>query len=246
MAKFEIRNLRKNYVNDGKLLPVLCGIDMALEDGDFMVIAGQSGCGKTTLLRILAGLEEYDGGQLSTAGKMRIGMVFQEPRLMPWLSVYENVAFGVEKPDRARIMNLIGSVRLQGFENMKPAQLSGGMQHRTALARALALNPDVLLMDEPFAALDYFTRMTMQDLLIELYLREKVTVVFVTHSIDEALILGRHVALLGKGRISDTYDLSSYAYPRDITLPEIAEMRKKILSRIMAPQSRVLSKEDTQ
>ncbi|WP_303295998.1 ABC transporter ATP-binding protein, partial [Pyramidobacter piscolens] len=175
MARYELVGLRKSFDLGGEKLPVLRGLDLTLEDGDFVVVAGRSGCGKTTLLRILAGLESYEG-EVRAPERARVGMVFQEPRLMPWLSVYDNVAFGVEKPERARIMELIRAVRLDGFENVRPAQLSGGMQHRAALARALALDPGVLLMDEPFAALDYFTRMTMQELLVELYQRTGVTV----------------------------------------------------------------------
>ena len=152
---------------------------------------------------------------------------------MPWLSVYDNVAFGVEKPERERIMELIHAVRLDGFESVRPAQLSGGMQHRAALARALALEPGVLLMDEPFAALDYFTRMSMQELLVELYQRTGVTVVFVTHSIDEALLLGRRVVVLDRGVIDAHYDLGSLPYPRDLSLPEVGRLRREILARIM-------------
>lgn len=232
MARYELVGLRKSFDLGGEKLPVLRGLDLTLEDGDFVVVAGRSGCGKTTLLRILAGLESYEG-EVRAPERARVGMVFQEPRLMPWLSVYDNVAFGVEKPERARIMDLIRVVRLDGFENVRPAQLSGGMQHRAALARALALEPGVLLMDEPFAALDYFTRMTMQELLVELYQRTGVTVAFVTHSIDEALLLGRRIVVLDRGVIDARYDLSSLPYPRDLSLPGVGGLRREILARIM-------------
>ena len=232
MARYEIVGLRKSFILGGEKLPVLRGLDLTLEDGDFVVVAGRSGCGKTTLLRILAGLESYKG-EVRAPERARVGMVFQEPRLMPWLSVYDNVAFGVEKPERERIMELIHAVRLDGFESVRPAQLSGGMQHRAALARALALEPGVLLMDEPFAALDYFTRMSMQELLVELYQRTGVTVVFVTHSIDEALLLGRRVVVLDRGVIDAHYDLGSLPYPRDLSLPEVGRLCREILARIM-------------
>jgi len=232
LARYELVGLRKSFDLGGEKLPVLRGLDLTLEDGDFVVVAGRSGCGKTTLLRILAGLESYEG-EVRAPERARVGMVFQEPRLMPWLSVYDNVAFGVEKPERARIMELIRAVRLDGFENVRPAQLSGGMQHRAALARALALEPGVLLMDEPFAALDYFTRMTMQELLVELYQRTGVTVAFVTHSIDEALLLGRRIVVLDRGVIDARYDLSSLPYPRDLSLPGVGGLRREILARIM-------------
>ena len=134
-------------------------------------------------------------------------------------------------------MELIRAVRLNGFERAKPSQLSGGMQHRAALARALALEPDVLLMDEPFAALDFFTRMSMQNLLLELYQRAKVTVVFVTHSIDEALLLGQRVVILDGGVAAENFDLTGFSYPRDISQPELAAVRKQILRRLVGSPS---------
>lgn len=231
MAEYEIRELRKSYFVNGTELPVLRGLDLSLPDGSFTAVVGRSGCGKTTLLRVLAGLEPY-GGSVRTSGRGRTGAVFQEPRLMPWLTVFDNVAFGVKNPDRSRIMDLIRAVRLEGFESARPAQLSGGMQHRAALARALAVDPDVLLMDEPFAALDFFTRMAMQELLIDLYKKSGVTVVFVTHSIDEALLLGRRVVVLDGGVAAEIHDLKNFSYPRDLSLPELTELRRKILNRL--------------
>jgi sulfonate transport system ATP-binding protein len=236
MAEYRIADLRKTYRVGGAEVPVLRGLNLECENGSFTVIVGRSGCGKTTLLRILAGLESSDSGSVLTSGRGRTGMVFQEPRLMPWLSVYDNVAFGVRTSERAKIMELIQAVKLNGFEDARPSQLSGGMQHRAALARALALEPDVLLMDEPFAALDFFTRMSMQNLLLELYLRTKVTVVFVTHSIDEALLLGRRVVILDGGVAAENFDLRGIPYPRDLSQPDLAALRRQILKRLVGSQ----------
>ncbi len=238
MAEYGIYNLYKSYCVDGAEVPVLRGLNLQFENGSFTVIVGRSGCGKTTLLRILAGLESCTGGCVRSSGGRRASMVFQEPRLMPWLSVEHNVAFGVKKPDRAKIRKLIAAVGLEGFEKARPSQLSGGMKQRAALARALAPDPDVLLMDEPFAALDFFTRMTMQNLLLELYRRSKITVVFVTHSIDEAILLGQRIVILKGGIAADSFDLSGFAYPRDPALPQLASLRRQILRRIVGEEGR--------
>ena len=237
MAEYGIFDLYKSYFVDGREVPVLRGLNLKFENGSFTVIVGRSGCGKTTLLRILAGLESCTAGRVLSPGGKRVSMVFQEPRLMPWLSVRRNAAFGVKRPDRGKIDALIAAVGLAGFEEALPSQLSGGMKQRTALARALAPDPDVLLMDEPFAALDFFTRMTMQNLLLRLYRRSKITVVFVTHSIDEAILLGRRIVSLKDGVAADRFDLSGFPYPRDPALPELAALRRTILKRIVGEEA---------
>jgi ABC-type nitrate/sulfonate/bicarbonate transport system ATPase subunit len=189
--------------------------DLAVAENDFITILGPSGCGKSTLLRIVAGLDVptagevlLDGRRISGPGADR-GMVFQSYTLFPWLSVLDNVCFGLRERGLARAQQLeiahafINKVGLVGFEQHYPKQLSGGMQQRTALARALANNPRMLLMDEPFGALDHQTRELMQELLLGIWEAEAVTVLFVTHDIDEAVFMGSRAVVMSArpGRI---------------------------------------------
>ncbi len=199
-AGAEIADLHKGYRLKDRAVPVLTGLDFVQRDG-VTVVLGPSGCGKTTLLRLIAGMEAPDAGAVRVRGAGSIGMVFQEPRLMPWLTASQNVAFGQRRGrcDSARLLALTG---LAGFEDALPHQLSGGMQHRVALARALANGPALVLMDEPFAALDQHTREDMQDLLLHVQRTTGMNVLFVTHSLDEALYLGDRVVVLNGGRIA--------------------------------------------
>lgn len=199
-AGAEIANLHKGYRVRGRAVPVLTGLDLVQRDG-ITVVLGPSGCGKTTLLRLVAGMDAPDAGVVRVRGNGRTGMVFQEPRLMPWLTAAQNVAFGQRRGrcDSARLLALTG---LAGFEDALPHQLSGGMRHRVALARALANGPSLVLMDEPFAALDHQAREGMQDLLLDLQRTTGMNVLLVTHSLDEALYLGDRVVVLDGGRIA--------------------------------------------
>jgi len=189
--------------------------DLDVAENDFVTILGPSGCGKSTLLRIVAGLDRQTAGEALLDGR-RIegpgadrGMVFQSYTLFPWLSVLDNVCFGLKERGLARAEQLaaaqgyIEQVGLKGFEQHYPKQLSGGMQQRTALARALANRPRMLLMDEPFGALDHQTRELMQELLLGIWERERTTVLFVTHDIDEAVFMGSRVVVMSArpGRI---------------------------------------------
>ncbi|GAB7090623.1 ABC transporter ATP-binding protein [Halorubrum luteum] len=199
----EARDLTKRY--DETL--VFEELDLRVSPGEVCCLLGPSGCGKTTLLHLLAGLEQPTDGRVEIGGDpvtgpdYRWGVVFQDPLLYPWLTVRENVAIGPklrgEKPDEAHIDELIELVGLDGFADADPASLSGGMAQRASLARTLANDPDVLLLDEPFSALDQLTKMQLQDELLRIVEEIGVTAVFVTHDIDEAVYLGDRVAVMG-------------------------------------------------
>lgn len=313
----------------GRCLPVLKGLDLELENQGITVILGRSGCGKTTLLRLIAGLEKADSGEIcwtdlpGRGGKAnggpaadektkydgrevvdegnrkeavdkgnqkeavdernreyavdkenrkevvdeenrkeavdkgnqketedkgnhrwskrklegaghKIGLIFQEPRLMPWLTVEKNILFGVadKGKDREKLCRLLELTGLTGFEKAKPFQLSGGMQQRVALARALAYGPDFLLMDEPFAALDYFTRKQMQQELLKIHKLEKKGILFVTHSIEEALTLGTHLVILENGICSREYDLWDEPFPRDLLSKKMTRLKRELTAQI--------------
>ena len=215
-----IRGLRKNYQVSGRCLEVLKGLDLDLADEGITVVLGRSGCGKTTLLRLIAGLETADWGEI-TGGEMtdpgKIGVIFQEPRLMPWLSVERNILFGVKKKERnkEKLSYLLRLTGLTGFEKARPFQLSGGMQQRVALARALAYEPDFLLMDEPFGALDAQTRTQLQSELIKTWQEQKKTCFFITHDVEEAVILATKVIIMSArpGRVKKIVDIN-LPYPR--------------------------------
>lgn len=224
-----------------KRLMVLNGLTAEFPRQSITVVLGRSGCGKTTLLRILGGFEAYDRGTLSGPPHHKIGMVFQEPRLMPWLTVWKNITFGVPRGRMTLqdVQKLIDTVGLAGFEKAYPAQLSGGMQQRASLARVLAYDPELILMDEPFAALDHFTREVMQNELIRIYSLQKKSIVFVTHSIDEALLIGQKLIVLDQGRAEKEFSLSAFPYPRDVLSPELIGVKKSILATIKMQRSSI-------
>jgi ABC-type nitrate/sulfonate/bicarbonate transport system ATPase subunit len=217
----EVRGIRKTFRSRGRATLALDGVDLTVRTGEFVCLLGTSGCGKTTLLRTVAGLESPDAGEVRVNGKPVTGpgpdraMVFQQFALLPWADVIANVAFGLELrgvPRREReplARDLIRSVGLQGFEHHYPRQLSGGMQQRVGLARALAVDPAILLMDEPFGAVDEQTRRLLQEDLLSLLERTKKSVLFVTHSTEEAVLLGDRVALMTPrpGRVLETIDV---------------------------------------
>lgn len=227
----KIRDLRKSYQVSGHSLTVLNGLCLEAEEQGITVVLGRSGCGKTTLLRLAAGLETADSGWIEQAGH-KTGVIFQEPRLMPWLTVEKNILFGAGGKNREKLRNLLELTGLTGFEKARPAQLSGGMQQRAALARALAYEPDYLLMDEPFAALDYFTRAQMQQELLKIHRAEKRGILFVTHSIEEALTLGTHIVILEHGICKKEYHLEEIPFPRNVLSEEMIELKRELIERI--------------
>jgi sulfonate transport system ATP-binding protein len=238
----EIRNLAKSFIINGNRHPVFRGIDLTIEPGEFVVIVGESGSGKTTLLRIIAGLETADTGSVAVSGKhvdglnTECGVVFQEPRLLPWLLVRKNVSLGLElrhvpRPviDRT-VKEFLDLVGLGDFSSAYPSQLSGGMAQRVGIARALAINPQILLLDEPLGALDAMTRMRMQGELERIWQERKVTTVMVTHDIEEAVYLADKLVLMSSKRdgIREVIPVA-LPRPRDRASGEFAEVRAALL-----------------
>jgi sulfonate transport system ATP-binding protein len=218
----------------------LDGISLAVGEGEIVGVVGTSGCGKSTLLRLLAGLEKPTGGGAAFDGapiagpRDEIGVVFQEPRLMPWLTVEANVAFGIRHLPAAERKSRVGEtlerVGLAHFARALPRELSGGMAQRVALARALAARPKVLLLDEPFSALDAFTRLAMQEHLLELWSYDKPTFVLVTHDIDEALALADRIVLMRghPGRVHREFSVD-LPRPRGRTAPRFLAWKEEVL-----------------
>lgn len=226
-------HLKKSFALDGGRLEVLSDVSFTAPAGKITVIVGKSGCGKTTLLKTVGGLYVADSGTLVMAENCKTAFVFQEARLMPWLNVRKNIEFGLKSNEirHDKTMSLIETVGLIGFEKAYPRQLSGGMQQRVALARALNYAPSFLLMDEPFAALDYFTRENMQKELLRICRTEHLGALFVTHSIDEALLIGDYILILEKGRIRKEYALPE-SEGRDLLSDETIALKKDILAHI--------------
>ena len=227
-AKVRLRGLAKSFSVKGRRVDALAGIDLDIQVGEFLCVVGPSGCGKTTLLRILAGLEQQTSGSIEvgrdqTSSRPLNSMVFQEQSIFPWLSVRDNVAFGLKaqgvgRRDRYRIVEpFIRKVGLTGFEDALPHQLSGGMKQRVSIARAFANDPEMLLMDEPFAALDEQTKLILQAELLRIWDELRKTVIYVTHSIDEAIVLADRILVMSArpGRIKDILDVGQvFGRPR--------------------------------
>jgi len=243
MALLEIKGLNKLFWADGKEMEVLREINLSIRENEFICFIGPSGCGKTTLLRIIAGLEEPTSGTVSLAGDLitgpgpERGMVFQEYSLFPWRTVLDNIAFGLELKGvpaderRTQSRQYLKMVGLERFEARYPHELSGGMKQRVAIARALVNDPKALLMDEPFGALDAQTRNIMQSELLRIWEEEKKTVVFVTHSVDEAIFLADRIVTMSArpGRVKEVIEIT-LPRPRNRTSSEVNKIRDRILS----------------
>ena len=246
--KLKVEHLNKVFEKkqrSGKDVEALRDIDLEVAKSEFVVIVGPSGCGKSTLLNIIGGLEEategtvtVDGKEVSGPGADR-GMVFQGYSLFPWLNVQKNVEFGMKmqkvpaKERQEKALEIIELVGLKGFEQALPGQLSGGMKQRVAIARTLAADPEVLLMDEPFGALDAQTRVVMQELLADVSRRTKTTVLFITHDIDEAILLGHRIYVMSRrpGTIREVLD---------VELPEERNHNVLTSSKFLELKSRIM------
>lgn len=237
-----VRNLSKSFTLNGQRLSVLKELGLEISGGECVAIVGQSGSGKTTLLRVVAGLEAPDEGEVLIDGAPVHGVgtdravIFQEPRLLPWLTVVGNVAFALEargvrkREAEEKARRYIKLVGLEDFETALPRQLSGGMAQRVGIARALIVQPEILLLDEPFGALDAMTKITMQEELARIWREEKVTMVMVTHDLEEAIYLADRVVVLpkeraGKMRVIDI-DLPR---PRDRSESRFVRHREELL-----------------
>ena len=242
-VKIRLRGVRKQFiVRGGNKVDALAGIDLDIKTGEFFCIVGPSGCGKTTLLRILAGLETRSAGAIEVAREFASArgsrgsvserplnsMVFQEQSIFPWMSVRDNIAFGLKarglgKKERYAIVEpFIKKVGLGGFENALPHQLPGGMKQRVSLARAFANDPEVMLMDEPFSALDEQTKIILQGELLRIWEETQKTVLYVTHSIDEAIVLADRILIMSArpGRIKEILDIDT-VFPRPRNVDEV-------------------------
>jgi ABC-type nitrate/sulfonate/bicarbonate transport system ATPase subunit len=240
VEQLEIIELNKQFIIEQKPLPVLENINLSVKSGEFVSIIGSSGCGKTTLLRIILGLDtDYSGRVLLNGEQIRgtgleRGVVFQEHRLLPWLTVEDNVAFGLHKLPAAERAPLIKQhlalVGLTGFEKAFPYQLSGGMAQRVAIARALVNRPELLLLDEPLGALDALTRIYMQEELEKIWRKEKISMLMITHDVEEAVYLGDRVVIMSSrpGIIKKIIPVE-LPRPRDRGSPDFARLKEALL-----------------
>jgi ABC-type nitrate/sulfonate/bicarbonate transport system ATPase subunit len=240
-----VRGVTKRFTIGDDEIEALARVDFSIDAGQFVCLIGASGCGKSTLLRIVAGFEEPTAGDVSTGGKPVTGpgsdrgMVFQDYALFPWMTVRQNISFGPRQRDLPRqeieetTQEFLKLVGLERFADRYPSQLSGGMKQRVAIARVLANNASTLLMDEPFGALDALTREQLQRELLQIWARTKVTVIFVTHSVEEAVLLADRVLVMsaGPGRIANDI-MIDLPRPRDVSSPEFNAVRRDVARRL--------------
>ncbi|MBS0640066.1 MAG: ABC transporter ATP-binding protein [Proteobacteria bacterium] len=240
MTTVTVRGLGKTYADGTEALR---GVDVHADEGEIVALLGGSGCGKTTLLRLVAGLDVASTGTISLGGEVvsgthpAVSAVFQEPRLLPWLSVGDNIGFGgrrLAKAERqARVDGLLARIGLPGAGGRWPRELSGGQQQRVAIARALIGHPGVLLLDEPFSALDTFTRGTLHDLVLSLWRELRPTIVMVTHDIEEAVVLADRIVVMKPhpGRVQEIMQVD-LPRPRDRLAPQFDLMKRNVLRAI--------------
>ena len=247
----DITKVDKRYPNG---LLALSGLDLKVAEGEILAIVGGSGCGKSTLLRLISGLDLPTAGVVKLDNspvlgpRAEIGLVFQEPRLMPWLTIDQNVAFGIRHlpaaEQKARVSEALARVGLASHQGHWPRELSGGQAQRAALARALVGRPKVLLLDEPFSALDALTRSDLQDHLLDLWAYDRPTMVLVTHDIEEALVLADRIVVMqpnpGRVRVEATPPL---ARPRDRLDPEFVQWKYRLLAELDRASRRATGEE---
>jgi ABC-type nitrate/sulfonate/bicarbonate transport system ATPase subunit len=245
----EIGRVSKSFALNATTVEALRDISLVVEPGAFVTLVGPSGCGKSTLLRLIAGLDSADGGNIRVGGRpvsgpgLDRGMVFQDHRLFPWLTVERNILLGLRKalypePHKRKIVrDLIALVGLTGFEHAQPHQLSGGMSQRAAIARALAPRPDVLLLDEPFGALDSLTRTHLQTEFLRIWRHEGITMLMVTHDVEEAVFLSDRVVVIEPrpGRIKRSVDIP-LDKPRRRSDPAFIALKDEILDLLATPE----------
>jgi len=247
-----INRVGKTYANTVRALD---GVSFTVNEGEIVAVVGGSGCGKSTLLRLVSGLDRPSQGAIVldgaaiTAPHEKIGLVFQEPRLLPWLSVADNVGFGLEGVPRAertaRVKAQLARVALADKARVWPRELSGGQAQRTAIARALVMRPEVLLLDEPFSALDAFTRIDLQDHLLDLWADAKPTLVLVTHDVDEAIVLADRVIVMRPrpGRVGEEVGIE-LARPRDRQSAAFDFAKRRVLAALDRAHERTVIEND--
>lgn len=242
VGEIKIENVKRSFTRvDGEVINALNGVNLTIQAGDFVSLIGPSGCGKSTLLRLIAGLDRPTEGSLYLDGKEITGpncdrgLVFQDPTLFPWLNIQENISFGLKarkiyKEKKDSVAEFIDMVGLKGFEKSFPHQLSGGMCQRASLARALVGHPKVLLLDEPLGALDAFTRMNMQDELVRIWKENNMTMIMVTHDVDEAVYLSDKIVVMSPrpAKIEEIINVE-LSRTRDRNNPEFIRLRSEIL-----------------
>ncbi|WP_219219620.1 ABC transporter ATP-binding protein [Variovorax boronicumulans] len=244
MEQIQISGLSKSFDSGGVRRTVLSDVDLRIAVGEVVGLVGPSGCGKSTLLNIVAGLDLAHTGSVTIQGRpigeqlgagFRVAYVFQEPRLLPWFTLTQNLAFVLEAGGFARsewagrIATVLEAVNLAEFRDFYPAQLSGGMQQRAAIARAFCIDPDILLLDEPFSALDELTARTLRQSLLALWERFRTTVVFVSHNAYEAAFLADRILVMGRGAITQEIDLRGTPRPRSYDDTAVFEASKQVI-----------------
>lgn len=248
LKTIHIRHVKKEFQIDKQKVPVLKDINLEIEPGEIISIVGGSGCGKSTLLRMIAGLDQPTEGEILVGGKrmehpsLDVGVLFQESRLLPWENAEKNIAFGLpqnypRKEKQKLVEEYIGLVGLKGFEKALPGQLSGGMQKRVAIARTLINKPHILLLDEPFGALDAFTRINLQKEVLRIWKKERMTVILVTHDIDEAIYMGNRVVVMSPkpGIVKKIYDIE-LPMPKSRTDEDFGKLRSHIYNEFLEPE----------